>query len=65
MRTCRCSAGSIRSGIIYVANRETTPKWEATIFDVASDPVSSFYDLLDTEYHQALRYYDEVVGAAD
>ena len=53
-----------RSGVIYVANRDATP-WDATIFDVATDPVSSFYDLLDTEYHQALRYYDENVGAAD
>ena len=53
-----------RSGIIYVANRETTP-WESTIFDVATNPVSTFYDNLDTEYHQALRYYDEVVGAAE
>ena len=54
-----------RSGIIYVANRDTTPLWEATIFDVATDPVSAFYDNLEVEYHQALRYYDEVVGAAE
>ena len=53
-----------RSGIIYVANRETTP-WEATIFDVATNPVSTFYDNLEVEYHQALLYYDEVVGAAE
>ena len=53
-----------RSGIIYVANRDTTP-WEAAIFDVATDPVSAFYDLLEVEYHQALLYYDEVVGAAE
>ena len=54
-----------RSGIIYVANRETTPKWDATIFDVATDPVSAFYDNLEVEYHQALLYYDEVVGAQE
>ena len=53
-----------RSGVLYVANRTATP-WEATIFAVASDPVSTFYDNLETEYHQALLYYDEVVGAAD
>ena len=53
-----------RSGILYVANRDATP-WESTIFAVATDPVSTFYDNLDTEYHQALLYYDEVVGAAD
>ena len=53
-----------RSGVIYVANRATTP-WEATIFAVASNPVSTFYDNLDTEYHQSLRYYDEVVGATE
>ena len=52
-----------RSGIIYVANRETTP-WEAIIFDVATNPVSTFYDQLEVEYHQALLYYDEIVGAA-
>ena len=53
-----------RSGIIYVANRDTTP-WDATIFDVATNPVSAFYDNLEVEYHLALRYYDEVVGAAE
>ena len=53
-----------RSGIIYVANRETTP-WEAIIFDVATNPVSTFYDQLEVEYHQALLYYDEIVGAAE
>ena len=53
-----------RSGIIYVANRSTTP-WESTLFAVASDPVSTFYNNLETEYHQALLYYDEVVGASD
>ena len=43
-----------RSGVIYVANRDTTP-WDATIFDVATNPVRAFYDNLEVEYHLALR----------
>ena len=51
-----------RSGIIYSVDRSTNP-WEATIFAVASQPESQYYDDLDTAYHEALRYYDENVGA--
>ena len=51
-----------RSGIIYSVDRSANP-WEAQIFDLASQPVSQYYDDLDTAYHEALRYYDENVGA--
>ena len=51
-----------RSGIIYSVDRTANP-WAATIFAVASQPESQYYDDLDTAYHQALRYYDENVGA--
>ena len=43
-------------------DRSTNP-WEAEIFAVASQPESQYYDDLDTAYHEALRYYDENVGA--
>ena len=45
-------------------NRGTNP-WEASLFDVATQPESSFYDALETNFGLALKYYDEVVGAAD
>ena len=51
-----------RSGIIYSVDRSANP-WEASIFDVASQPESQYYDDLDTAYHEALRYYDERIGA--
>ena len=51
-----------RSGIIYAVNRDTTP-WEATLFDVATQPESEFYVELETEYQGMLRHYDNVVGA--
>ena len=51
-----------RSGIIYSVDRSATP-WEASIFAVASQPESQYYDDLDTAYHEALRYYDERIGA--
>ena len=51
-----------RSGIIYSVDRRTNP-WQSTIFAVASQPESQYYDDLDTAYHEALRYYDENVGA--
>ena len=51
-----------RSGIIYSVDRTTNP-WEAIIFAVASQPESQYYDDLDTAYHEALRYYDERIGA--
>ena len=51
-----------QSGIIYAVNRDTTP-WEATLFDVATQPESEFYVELETEYQGMLRHYDNVVGA--
>ena len=51
-----------RSGIIYSVDRTANP-WEASIFAVASQPESQYYDDLDTAYHEALRYYDERIGA--
>ena len=51
-----------RSGIIYSVDRSANP-WESTIFAVASQPESQYYDDLDTSYHEALRYYDERIGA--
>ena len=51
-----------RSGIIYSVDRSANP-WESTIFAVASQPESQYYDDLDTAYHEALRYYDERIGA--
>ena len=51
-----------RSGTIYSVDRSANP-WEAEIFAVASQPESQYYDDLDTAYHEALRYYDENVGA--
>ena len=56
-----------RQGIIYVADRSTTP-WSPTIFDVhdqATSTVGEFYDELDARYHDMLRYYARVVGPAD
>ena len=52
-----------RSGIVYSVDRSANP-WSATIFAVATQPQSQYYDDLDTAYHEALRYYDENVGAA-
>ena len=51
-----------RSGIIYSVDRTANP-WEARLFAVASQPESQYYDDLDTAYHEALRYYDERIGA--
>ena len=51
-----------RSGIVYSVDRDTTPKWEAQLFDVATDPRSAFYDALNVNYHQALEHYDNEVG---
>ena len=53
-----------RSGIVYAVDRSTTP-WGATLFDVATQPESEFYVELDRDYHDALAYYDNVVGAAE
>ena len=62
MPTCHCFGKLHRSGIIYSVDRSANP-WAATIFAVASQPESQYYDDLDTAYHEALRYYDENVGA--
>ena len=48
--------------IIYSVDRSANP-WESTIFAVATQPESQYYDDLDTSYHEALRYYDERIGA--
>ena len=37
--------------------------WGGRIFAAATQPESQYYDDLDTAYHEALRYYDENVGA--
>ena len=51
-----------RSGIIYSVDRRLNP-WGASIFATVDQPESQGYDDLDTSYHEALRYYDENVGA--
>ena len=51
-----------RSGVVYSVNRSANP-WAATIFAVATQPQSQYYEDLETAYHEALRYYDENVGA--
>ena len=51
-----------RSGIVYSVDRDLTP-WGATLFDVATQPESQYYDDLDASYNGMLRFYDEVVGA--
>ena len=50
-----------RSGIVYSLDMTVTP-WGARIFDVATQPESSFYDELIAQYHDLLVYYDTVVG---
>ena len=51
-----------RQGIIYGVNRTTTPKWEANIMDVATQPHSEFYVQLVKDYHAALTHYDMAVA---
>ena len=60
--TCRCSAGCTGAESSTAVDRSANP-WESTIFAVASQPESQYYDDLDTSYHEALRYYDERIGA--
>ena len=54
-----------RSGIVYSVDRTTTPKWEASLFDVATQPQSAFYEALVANYHKALEYYDNTTGPAE
>ena len=53
-----------RSGIIYSVNR-IPAKWEPALFDVAPQPQSAYYDVLDAAYHAALVYYDHTTGPGD
>ena len=52
-----------RSGIIYSVDRSLTP-WGAQLFDVATQPESVFYEVLEDQYHWLIRHYSKVVGAA-
>ena len=55
-----------RQGIIYSADRSTTP-WSPTLFDVppAGVSTSEFHDELDVYFHKMLRHYAQVVAAQD
>ena len=53
-----------RQGIIYSANRTTTP-WSTALFDVAPGSVSDFHDELDNYFHKMLRHYAQVVAVQD
>ena len=53
-----------RQGIIYSADRSTTP-WSPLLFDVVPAPFEDFYDKLDLYYHKMLEHYDHVVGPAE
>ena len=55
----------MHSGIVYTVNIETTPKWEPAIFDVATDPRSEYYDMIEAGALAARRHYDTVVGVQD
>ena len=55
----------LRSGIVYSVNIATRPKWEPAIFDIATNPRSQYYDLLEAGALAARRYYDTVVGVQD
>ena len=53
-----------RSGLINSADRSTTP-WSPTLFDVATQPESDFYDQDEAQYQAALKFYDDVIGVQD
>ena len=63
MPTCPRSARVWRQGLIYTADRSTTP-WSPLLYDAAPGPVEDFYDDLDLYYHKMLEYYDHIVGPA-
>ena len=52
-----------RTGIAYSVDRDVTP-WGPTLFDVAPPADTDWYSTLDDAYHDALNYYDTVVGPA-
>ena len=37
----------------------------ASLFDVATQPQSAFYEALVANYHKALEYYDNTTGPAE
>ena len=53
-----------RQGIIYSADRTTTP-WAPEFFDAAIPPAEDYYDALDAAYDGMIDLYDELVGAQD
>ena len=53
-----------RQGIIYSADRTTTP-WTPVLFDAAPGNVSDWHDELDDYYHNMLRHYAQVVAVQD
>ena len=55
----------MHSGIVYSVDITATPKWEPAIFDVATDPRSEYYDMIEAGALAARRYYDTVVGVQD
>ena len=55
----------LRSGIVYSVDISTRPKWQPAIFDVATNPRSQYYDMIEAGALAARRYYDTVVGVLD
>ena len=53
-----------RQGIVYRADRTTTP-WSPTIFDVAQSPHGEFYAELTEFFYNMLEHYDHVIGVLD
>ena len=53
-----------RQGIVYRADRATTP-WSPEIFDVAQSPHGEFYAELTELYYSMLTHYDHVIGPAE
>ena len=53
-----------RQGIVYRADRDTTP-WSPTIFDVAQSPHAEFYAELTEYFYKMLTHYDHVIGPAE
>ena len=53
-----------RQGIVYRADRDTTP-WSPTIFDVAQSPHGEFYAELTEFFYSMLTHYDHVIGPAE
>ena len=53
-----------RQGIVYRADRDTTP-WSPAIFDVAQSPHGEFYDELTEFFYRMLTHYDHVIGPAE